>query len=101
MREEAMNGPKGKRVSDLDEKLIDAVCSYASGQNQRVRTERELLDNALTRIKQAFTDASYVHTDQKEKMDHLLQDMTNTYANLKHDAIRLGLTYGKAANLDA
>lgn len=51
------------------------------------------MEDGIAQIEQAFADEGYVHTDVREKADKLLQDMINMHANMRHDLVRLGLTY--------
>lgn len=47
-------------TKQLDDKLQNTLYSFASGVNQRVRTDKELLKSAIAQIKQAFADEGYI-----------------------------------------
>lgn len=59
MRDEAVNGPRGKRESYLDEKLRNIPLATLTKDNGSIW----LTDKDITTIKQAFTDAGYSKTD--------------------------------------
>ena len=69
---------------ELDEKLREAIRYIA---NEDGYAEEADLDEAVAKIKQMYAD------QVTPKVDALMQDMVNLHANMKHDMLRLGLTY--------
>jgi hypothetical protein len=49
-------------------------------------------DEAIARIKQIILEETGI--------DEVLQNLVNLQVNMKHDMIRLGLTYGKSEGVD-
>ena len=65
----------------LDDKLKEILGKQGAGAS----------DETIPQIKQAFADEA--------GLTQLIQDTANLYANMKHDALRLGLSYSNTQYL--